>query len=74
MNTFHPHIHILCAVPADYFSADSNKYITIEKLREWWTESAELDYFVQVDIESINQTDNAVAEVAKYAIKIVYAP
>lgn len=70
MNTFHPHIHILCAVPADYFSADSDKYITIEKLRQWWTESAELDYFVQVDIEAINQTDNAVAEVAKYAVKM----
>ena len=69
-NTFHPHIHILASVPADYFSQSAKKYITIEQLREWWTTSARLDYFVQVDIKAINQTDNAIAEVAKYSIKM----
>lgn len=69
-NTFHPHIHILASVPADYFLQTSNKYITIEQLREWWSESARLDYFVQVDIKAIEQTDNAIAEVAKYSIKM----
>jgi plasmid rolling circle replication initiator protein Rep len=69
-DTYHPHIHILTAVQSDYFIEKSGKYITIAQLREWWTESARLDYFVQVDIEAINQTDNAIAEVAKYAIKM----
>lgn len=69
-NTFHPHIHILASVPSDYFLQQSNKYITIEQLRKWWSESAKLDYFVQVDIKAINQTDNAIAEVAKYSIKM----
>ena len=69
-NTFHPHIHILASVPADYFLQESGKYITIEQLRNWWSESARLDYFVQVDIKAINQTDNAIAEVAKYSIKM----
>lgn len=69
-NTYHPHIHILTAVKSDYFNENSGKYITIEQLREWWSESAKIDYFVQVDIKAINQTDNAIAEVAKYAIKM----
>ena len=70
LNSFHPHIHILAVVPADYFSAESGKYITVDMLREWWTESAQLDYFVQVDVRAISQTDDAIAEVAKYAIKM----
>lgn len=69
-NTFHPHIHILVSVPEDYFVQGSKKYITIEKLRNWWTESARLNYFVQVDIKAIDQTENAIAEVAKYSIKM----
>lgn len=69
-NTFHPHIHILVSVPEDYFAQGSKKYITIERLRKWWTESARLNYFVQVDIKAIDQTENAIAEVAKYSIKM----
>lgn len=68
--TFHPHIHLLCAVPEDYFDSNSKNYVTIEKLRKWWSESAKLNYYVQVDIRGIDQSDNAVAEVAKYAIKM----
>lgn len=69
-NTFHPHIHMLVAVPEDYFSSENEKYITIEKLRNWWSESAKLDYFVQVDIRKVEKSDNAIAEVAKYSIKM----
>lgn len=67
--TYHPHIHMLVAVEGDYFSRENKKYIDIETLRKWWTESARLDYHVQVDIRKVDSEDNAVAEVAKYAVK-----
>lgn len=67
---FHPHIHMIVAVPQDYFYANNKNYITIDKLREWWTESARLDYFVQVDIRKVDKSDNAISEVAKYSIKM----
>ena len=65
-NTFHPHIHILASVPEKYFT---DNYITIEKLREWWKESAKIDYFVQVDIRATSGDDEAISEIAKYSIK-----
>ena len=39
-------------------------------MRQWWTESAKLDYFVQVNIERVHNKEKAVAEVAKYAVKM----
>lgn len=69
-DTFHPHIHMLVAVPDGYFSKKNDKYIDIEKLRAWWEESARLDYFAQVDIRRVTSEDNAIAEVAKYAVKM----
>ena len=66
-DTFHPHIHILAIASENYFRED---YIDIHTLRKWWTESARLDYYVQVDIRKITTTDKAVAEVVKYAVKM----
>lgn len=67
--SYHPHIHMLVAVDGEYFSKENKKYITVETLRKWWSESARLDYHVQVDIRKVDSEDNAVAEVAKYAVK-----
>lgn len=66
-DTFHPHIHILAIASENYFKED---YIDVHTLRQWWTESARLDYYVQVDIRKITTTDKAVAEVVKYAVKM----
>lgn len=66
-DTFHPHIHILAIASENYFKKD---YIDVHTLRKWWTESARLDYYVQVDIRKIKTTDKAVAEVVKYAVKM----
>lgn len=66
-DTFHPHIHILAIASENYFKED---YIDVHTLRKWWTESARLDYYVQVDIRKIKTTDKAVAEVVKYAVKM----
>ena len=66
-NTYHPHIHILAVTSQEYYKSD---YVDIHTLRQWWTESANLDYFVQVNIESVKDRKKAVAEVAKYAVKM----
>lgn len=66
-DTYHPHIHILAVTSKEYFA---EKYIDIGTLRKWWQESANLDYFVQVNIEKVHNKEKAVAEVAKYAVKM----
>jgi hypothetical protein len=72
----HPHIHALLMVPARYFKAD---YIRQELWRQWWMESARLDYAPVVDIrrgyvkgENISDHRASVAaaiEAAKYISK-----
>lgn len=66
-DTFHPHIHILVATNDEYFKSH---YVDVFTLRNWWTESAKLDYYVQVHIEKVKDKQKAVAEVAKYAVKM----
>lgn len=66
-NTFHPHIHILAVASEEYYKRD---YVDIHQLRQWWTESARLDYYVQVDIRKVKDKDNAIAEVVKYSVKM----
>lgn len=65
--TFHPHIHILAVATENYFEEN---YVDVHTLRNWWTESAELDYYVQVDIRKVSDKDNAIAEVVKYSVKM----
>lgn len=65
-NTFHPHIHILANCNKDYFKVS---YIDNDKLRKMWTESAELQYYVQTDIRKV-ENEKGIAEVAKYAVKM----
>jgi hypothetical protein len=72
----HPHIHALLMVPARYFTAD---YIRQEQWRQWWMESARLDYAPVVDIRrgyvrGTNISDHrasvaAAIEAAKYISK-----
>jgi plasmid rolling circle replication initiator protein Rep len=66
-NTFHPHIHILVATSEKYFK---EHYVDIHYLQKWWMESANLDYYAQVDIRKVKNKEKAVAEVAKYAVKM----
>ena len=66
-NTYHPHLHILAVACEDYFKSE---YVDIHTLRQWWTESAQLDYYVQVNIKKVKDKDSAIAEVVKYAVKV----
>jgi plasmid rolling circle replication initiator protein Rep len=71
-NTYHPHFHILLAVPSDYFEND-DIFISSYEWRRMWEQSARLDYVAQVHIEQVkSDTDisGAIAEVAKYAVKM----
>ena len=68
-DTFHPHIHILCAVSSDYFS-DPEKYIYAEDITEWWKTSCLLSYRPDTDIRVVDDEKKGVAEVAKYAVKM----
>lgn len=69
-DTFHPHIHLLINVSKDYFI--NANYVDFDELRHWWEESCELNYHANVDIRKVKteEKQNAVAEVAKYAVKM----
>lgn len=66
---FHPHIHAILEVDPEYFSCGN--YLTQKEFQKMWKELMKMDYDPQVDIRIIkNSTAKAVAEVAKYPIKI----
>ena len=68
-NTFHPHIHAILEVRPSYF--DSEGYLTKSKWIELWRSAMKVDYDPVVDVRTIkNSTAKAVAEVAKYPVKL----
>lgn len=66
-NTFHPHLHILANLSQAYYQ---DYYLDNQDIRRMWTESANLNYYVQTDIRKVEEKENAIAEVAKYAVKM----
>ena len=76
---YHPHFHIVLAVPKDYFK--KSDYIKRDEWLEMWRKCMGDDSISQVDVRRVKnkygQVDNisaedlssAVAEVAKYAVK-----
>ena len=65
-NDYHPHLHCLIAVQKSYFT--SRDYIRHEKLRNLWEETyqkAPLNLFIEKAYDGVN----AIAEIAKYAVK-----
>ena len=78
-NTFHPHFHIVLAVPLSYFS--SRDYLSRDDFLELWRKATRNASITQVDIrvckdkyskDELNSQkflSSAVAEVAKYAVK-----
>ena len=68
-NDFHPHIHCIFEVRPSYFGADG--YLTHADWRKMWQSLMRLDYEPQVNVRAIkNATAKAVAEVAKYPVKV----
>ena len=66
-DTYHPHMHILCAVLPSYFS--SRDYIPQTELVALWRDACGLDYDPSVDMRRATGDAKSIAEVAKYATK-----
>lgn len=67
-DTFHPHIHAILEVRPSYFK---NGYMKKTDWIELWKRALNVDYDPNIDIRTIkNSTANAVAEVAKYPVKM----
>lgn len=67
-DTYHPHIHAVLEVEADYFA--SRNYISRRAWAETWQKAIKVDYVPSVDVKAIDCTVKAVAEVAKYPVKL----
>lgn len=71
-DTYHPHIHAIGEVKTTFFN---DGYINMNGWRELWKGAMHLDYEPQVDakvikVENGSADAGAVAEVAKYPIKV----
>lgn len=68
-DTYHPHIHAILAVRPSYFTGKT--YISQAAWAELWQRSARLDYAPVVHVQRCKGTSpEAIAEVAKYAVKV----
>jgi plasmid rolling circle replication initiator protein Rep len=67
-DTFHPHIHAILEVAPEYFQ--SKNYISRRKWAELWAQALKLDYVPSVDVRTIDNKAEAVAEMAKYPTKL----
>lgn len=69
--TWHPHIHMILAVPPNYYT-DSDVYISHNQWMNMWRRAAKINYDPWVDIRTITDKDiqgAAIAEISKYAVK-----
>lgn len=67
-DTYHPHLHCIFALKASYFTRGYIKQADWQKI---WGECCKLDYEPLVNIKTIKGgTAKAVAEVAKYPVKM----
>lgn len=68
---FHPHIHCIFEVRPSYFRGKESGYLTHEDWRAMWKSVMRLDYEPLVNVKAVrNTTAKAVAEVAKYPVKV----
>lgn len=76
-DTYHPHIHALLFMPAQYATATYGPYKNQKELQADWARAAKLDYNPIVDIRAVhcqktknNTTKAAVVETLKYCYKV----
>ena len=67
-NTYHPHIHAILEVRPSYFYTEN--YIPRSRWAAIWAQAIKVDYMPSVDVRAIDNTVEAVAEVAKYPVKM----
>lgn len=66
-DTYHPHIHAILVMSDEYFTG--GHYMTKYEWSKVWQKAIKADYHTSIDIQAIDSTDKAVAEVAKYPVK-----
>lgn len=78
---YHPHLHVIAAVPATYFSPGSPLYLAHKELVRMWGLALRVEYAPSVRISAIYSQDGgdrkagdvdaraAVAEASKYSVK-----
>lgn len=64
--TFHPHFHIVLALPKSY---GVHSYLARSEWLSLWKQATKNDDITQVDIRMLKNLEKAVAEVAKYTCK-----
>lgn len=69
-DTYHPHYHMILAVPKDYGKSGDKLYWDHDAWVSVWKKSARLDYSPIVSIEQVKGSRaKGIAEVSKYAVK-----
>ena len=67
---WHPHLHILLAVPDNYFM-ENELYIDHEELVNMWKIAIQGNYYPMVNIQKVDEKERekAIAEISKYIVK-----
>jgi plasmid rolling circle replication initiator protein Rep len=63
----HPHFHVLFACKETYFGRD---YIPTMKMRHLWQQALGCSYLPRVDMRITQRDGGAIAEIAKYTVKM----
>lgn len=71
---YHPHLHVLLFVKANYFNATEGNYISQDEWTKLWQKAMKLDYTPVVNIKAVKSTEKydlkgAILETAKYPVK-----
>ena len=67
-DTYHPHIHAIMEVSPAFF--ESKNYLSRRAWASLWAQAIKADYLPSVDVKAIDSNSKAVAEVAKYPVKM----
>lgn len=67
--SFHPHIHLIVAVPCNYFKSNNPDYLTHEMVQSMWQNCMKSDTYLFVNIKAINDVKGSVFEISKYIAK-----
>lgn len=72
---YHPHFHVLLAVPTTYFKSTSGLYLKKDDYASMWKKALGVDYTPIVDVRIIKQNKDksansaVIAEICKYPLK-----
>lgn len=67
-DTYHPHIHAILEVSPDFFK--SKNYLSRGAWASLWAQAIKADYLPSIKVKAVDSNSKAVAEVAKYPVKM----